>query len=450
MSFNLRGLLEEMIEKEASDLHITTGERPKLRIDGDIADSSVPEILTPKDTLQLAYSVLTENQKKRFETEDELDFSFGIQNLARFRGNCFKQRGCVSMVIRMIPFNVRTFQELGLPPVIAKLAERPRGLVLVTGPTGSGKSTTLAAIIDKINKERKGHIITVEDPIEFIHRHQSCIVNQREIGTDTKNFATALKYALREDPDVILVGEMRDLETIAAALTIAETGHLALATLHTNSAAESINRIIDVFPSNQQSQVRAQLAFVLEGVITQTLLPKARGRGRVMAAEIMVATPAIRALIRDDKIHQIYSAMESINRIIDVFPSHQQPQVRAQLAFVLEGVITQTLLQKAKGRGRVMAAEIMICTPAIRALIRDNKVHQIESSMQAGKKYGMQTLTDALYQLYMGREVSKDECLRVAANQNEFLRMIGEAPLDEREPASPAGAGGPSKVAARR
>jgi twitching motility protein PilT len=310
-SFNLRALLEEMIEKEASDLHITAGERPKLRIDGDIVDSSVTEPLSPKDTLQLAYSVLTENQKKRFETEDELDFSFGIQNLARFRGNCFKQRGCVSMVIRMIPFNVRTFQDLGLPPIISKLAERPRGLILVTGPTGSGKSTTLAAIIDKINKERKGHIITVEDPIEFIHRHQSCIVNQREIGTDTKSFATALKYALREDPDTILVGEMRDLETIAAALTIAETGHLALATLHTNSAAESINRIIDVFPSNQQSQVRAQLAFVLEGVVTQTLLPKARGRGRVMAAEIMVVTPAIRALIRDDKIHQIYGTMQA-------------------------------------------------------------------------------------------------------------------------------------------
>jgi len=361
MSFNLRALLEEMIEKEASDLHITTGERPKLRIDGDITDSSVTEVLTPKDTLQLAYSVLTENQKKRFETEDELDFSFGIQNLARFRGNCFKQRGCVSMVIRMIPFNVRTFNELGLPPVIAKLAERPRGLILVTGPTGSGKSTTLAAIIDKINKERKGHIITVEDPIEFIHRHQSCIVNQREIGTDTKSFASALKYALREDPDVILVGEMRDLETIAAALTIAETGHLALATLHTNSAAESINRIIDVFPSNQQSQVRAQLAFVLEGVVTQTLLPKARGRGRVMACEIMVATPAIRALIRDDKIHQIYSAM------------------------------------------------------------------------QAGKKHGMQTMNDALYQLYTNREVVQEECERVSSEPKEFLRMIGVTPMEEQE-----------------
>ncbi|HET8634092.1 MAG TPA: type IV pilus twitching motility protein PilT [Gemmatimonadales bacterium] len=361
MSFNLRALLEEMIEREASDLHITAGERPKLRIDGDITDSSVQEVLTPKDTLQLAYSVLTENQKKRFETEDELDFSFGIQNLARFRGNVFKQRGCVAVVIRMIPFNVRTFQDLGLPPVVAKLAEKPRGLILVTGPTGSGKSTTLAAVIDKINKERKGHIITVEDPIEFIHRHQSCIVNQREVGTDTKSFGSALKYALREDPDVILVGEMRDLETIAAALTIAETGHLALATLHTNSAAESINRIIDVFPSSQQPQVRAQLAFVLEGVLTQTLLQKASGRGRAMAAEIMVATPAIRALIRDDKVHQIYSAM------------------------------------------------------------------------QAGKKHGMQTMNDALYQLYMSREVTQDECLRVSPEPNEFLRAIGEKPLEESD-----------------
>src|SRR5919198_25429 len=350
-----------MIEKEASDLHITAGDRPKLRIDGEITDANVDVVLNPKDTLQLAYSILTENQKKRFETEDELDFSFGIQNLARFRGNCFKQRGCVSMVIRMIPFNVRTFQELGLPPAIAKLAERPRGLVLVTGPTGSGKSTTLAAIIDKINKERKGHIITVEDPIEFIHRHQSCIVNQREIGTDTKSFATALKYALREDPDVILVGEMRDLETIAAALTIAETGHLALATLHTNSAAESINRIIDVFPSNQQSQVRAQLAFVLEGVVTQTLLPKARGRGRVMACEILVATPAIRALIRDDKIHQIYSAMQS------------------------------------------------------------------------GKKHGMQTMNDALYQLFTNREVNQEECERVSPEPKEFLRRIGVTPVEDQD-----------------
>jgi len=368
-SVNLRALLEEMIERDASDLHITAGDKPKLRIDGDITDANVDVVLNPKDTLQLAYSILTENQKKRFETEDELDFSFGIQNLARFRGNCFKQRGCVSLVIRQIPFNIRTFEELGLPNAVAKMAERPRGLVLVTGPTGSGKSTTLAALIDKINRERRGHIITVEDPIEFIHRHQSCIVNQREVGTDTKSFATALKYSLREDPDVLLVGEMRDLETMQAALTIAETGHLCFATLHTNSAAEAINRMIDVFPSHQQGQVRAQLAFVLEGIVTQTLLPRA------------------------------------------------------------------------KGRGRAMAAEILVVTPAIRALIRDNKIHQINSSMQAGKKFGMQTLNDSLYQLYMSREVVLDECLRVSGDQNEFLRMIGEAPLED------VGNGEPPKIA---
>ncbi len=329
---NLRTLLEEMIERDASDLHITAGERPKMRVDGDITNSHVEYVLTPKDTLQLAYSVLTENQKKKFEMEDELDFSFGIQNLARFRGNCFKQRGCVSIVIRQIPFSVKTFDQLGLAPIISQLADRPRGLVLVTGPTGSGKSTTLAAMIDKVNRELKGHILTVEEPIEFIHRHQNCIVNQREVGTDTKSFGAALKYALRQDPDVVLIGEMRDLETIQAALTIAETGHLAFATLHTNSAAETINRIIDVFPS------------------------------------------------------------------------HQQSQVRAQLAFVLEGVVTQTLLQRAAGKGRVMACEIMVCTPAIRALIRDDKVHQIISAMQAGKKHGMQTLADDLYRLYMARE----------------------------------------------
>ena len=375
MPVNLRALLEEMIEKDASDLHLVAGERPKLRVDGDIVSASSEEVMTPKDTLSLAYSVLTENQKKRFETENELDFSFGIQNLARFRGNVFKQRGCVSVVIRQIPFSVKTFQELGLPNVVAQLADRPRGLVLVTGPTGSGKSTTLAAMIDKINKELKGHIITVEDPIEFIHRHQQCLVNQREVGTDTNSFAAALKYALRQDPDVVLIGEMRDLETTQSALTIAETGHLAFATLHTNSAAETINRIIDIFPS------------------------------------------------------------------------HQQPQIRAQLAFVLEGVVTQTLLQKAKGRGRVMAAEIMVCTPAIRALIRDDKVHQIYSSMQAGKKHGMQTLNDALYQLYMQRDVIKEECLRVSGDPNEFLRMIGEAPVDEGT--GPAASGG-AKVAARR
>jgi len=366
---NLRVLLEEMIERDASDLHVTAGERPKLRIDGEITNSNLDAVMSPKDTMQLAYSVLTENQKKRFEMEDELDFSFGIQNLARFRGNCFKQRGCVSMVIRQIPFSIKTFEDLGLPDVIRKMAERPRGLVLVTGPTGSGKSTTLAAMIDKINKERRGHIITVEDPIEFIHRHQGCIVNQREVGTDTKSFQASLKYALRQDPDVILIGEMRDLDTIQAALTISETGHLAFATLHTNSAAEAINRIIDVFPSHQQSQVRAQLAFVLEGVITQTLLPKAKGRGRAMAAEILVVTPAVRALIRDDKIHQIYS------------------------------------------------------------------------TMQSGKKFGMQTMNDALYNLYMSREVALDDCLRASHDNNEFLRMIGQSPEDDglKKPGGMAG-----------
>jgi twitching motility protein PilT len=373
---NLRALLQEMIDRDASDLHITSGERPKLRIDGEITNSRVEVQLGPRDTMQIAYSVLTEQQKKRFELEDELDFSFGIQNLARFRGNCFKQRGCVSMVVRQIPHQIKTFDDLGLPPVIAKMAEKPRGLVLVTGPTGSGKSTTLAAMLDKINRERRGHIITVEDPIEFMHKHQGCIVNQREVGSDTKSFQSALKYALREDPDVILIGEMRDLETIQAALTIAETGHLAFATLHTNSAAEAINRIIDVFPSHQQSQVRAQLAFVLEGIITQTLLAKAKGRGRAMAAEILVVTPAIRALIRDEKIHQIYSAM------------------------------------------------------------------------QAGKKHGMQTLNDSLYQLYMSKEVTVEECLRVSGDHNEFLRMIGQSPVDEH--GAPKAQGGASLTGTRK
>ncbi len=249
-----------------------------MRIDGEMEDSNVDYVLQPKDTLQVAYSVLTENQKKRFEMEDELDFSFGISGLARFRGNCFKQRGCVAMVIRQIPFKIKTFDQLNLPKILADLSDRPRGLVLVTGPTGSGKSTTLAAMLDRINKNIKGHMITIEDPIEFIHTHQGCIVNQREVGTDTKSFQASLKYALRQDPDVVLIGEMRDLETIHAGLTIAETGHLAFATLHTNSAAESINRIIDVFPSHQQSQVRAQLAFCLEGIVTQTLLPQDRRR----------------------------------------------------------------------------------------------------------------------------------------------------------------------------
>ncbi|HEY7824766.1 MAG TPA: type IV pilus twitching motility protein PilT [Acidimicrobiia bacterium] len=344
-----------MVKRGASDLHLTVGQRPMIRVDGKMTPANTgTRDLEAKDTPNLAYSILTENQKKRFETEDELDFSFGIQNLLRFRGNVFKQRGCVTAVIRVIPYEILTFDQLGLPPIVRKLAERPKGLVLVTGPTGSGKSTTLAAMIDKINREEPGHILTVEDPIEFVHKHKKSIVNQREVGADTGSFKNALKYALRQDPDVVLIGEMRDLETISAALTIAETGHLALATLHTNSAAETINRIIDVFPSNQQSQVRAQLAFVLEGVITQTLLPKKSGKGRTAALEIMVATQAIRATIRDDKIHQIYSIM------------------------------------------------------------------------QAGKKHGMQTMNDALAQLVIAGDVSREEALKRSTDQNELLRALGE------------------------
>jgi twitching motility protein PilT len=357
---SLRVLLQEMIQRGASDLHITVGNPARLRIDGDLANSRIAQVLTPKDTLSLAYSILTDNQKKRFETEDELDFSFGVQNLSRFRGNVYKQRGCVAMAIRQIPYEIISIEKLGLPPIVNQLANRPRGLVLVTGPTGSGKSTTLAAMVDKVNKERKGHIITIEDPIEFIHRHQGCMINQREVGADTKTFSAALKYALRQDPDIILVGEMRDLETIAAALTIAETGHLVFATLHTNSAAESINRIIDAFPGHQQSQVRAQLAFVLEGVVTQTLLPRAKGKGRVAAAEVMMCTPAIRAVIRDEKIHQIYSLM------------------------------------------------------------------------QAGKKHGMQTMNDALHMLYMKGEVTLEEALKRSSDPNELRRAVGErVPGDE-------------------
>jgi twitching motility protein PilT len=351
---NVRALLEEMIERGASDLHVTVGEPPRLRVDGELVDSDRKQVLTPRDTLTLAYSILTEQQKKRFETEDELDFSFGVQNLSRFRGNLYKQRGCVGMALRQIPYEILTLQQLGMPPALTKLAERPRGLVLVTGPTGSGKSTTLAAMVDKINDERSCHILTVEDPIEFIHGHKKSTVNQREIGADTSTFAQALKYALRQDPDVILIGEMRDLETIGAALTIAETGHLVLATLHTNSAAESVNRIIDAFPA------------------------------------------------------------------------HQQPQVRAQLSFVLEGVVTQTLIPKPSGRGRVCAAEVLICTPAIRALIRDEKIHQIYSLMQAGKKHGMQTMNDALAQLHTQKAITLEEALKRSPDQEELRRVVGE------------------------
>jgi twitching motility protein PilT len=350
---NLRDLLQEMIDNKASDLHITAGVPPQLRVDGNILPTD-HDPLTPEITQAITYSVLNEEQQKRFEEEKELDFSFGVKGLSRFRGNVFMQRGVVSLAIRQIPYEILSFRELGLPKVVEDLASKQRGLILVTGPTGSGKSTTLASIIDKINLERHKHIITIEDPVEYIHQHKRCIVNQREVKADTESFAAALKHVLRQDPDVILIGEMRDLETMAAALTIAETGHLALATLHTNSTFESINRIVDTFPPGQQSQVRAQLAFVLEGVVAQQLIPRAGGRGRTMVAEIMVCTPAIRATIRDDKIHQIYGLM------------------------------------------------------------------------QAGQKYGMQTMNQALFNAYMQKEITMDEAMRRSHDTQELGQMMGE------------------------
>ncbi len=306
----LPDLLRHTIDLNASDLHLTAGSPPQVRVDGDLQRLDMPE-LTPSETKQFAYSVLTDAQKKRFEESLELDFSFGIRGLARFRCNVFNQRGAVAAVYRVIIENIRGFKELGLPEVVATMADRPRGLVLVTGPTGSGKSTTLAALIDKINRERRQHILTIEDPIEYIHPHKQCLVNQREVLSDTHGFAPALRAALREDPDVVYIGEMRDLETIESALRIAETGHLTFATLHTNSAAQTINRIVDVFPAHQQTQIRTQLSMVLEGIVCQSLLPKADGRGRVVAVEILVPTPAIRNLIRDDKVHQIYANMQA-------------------------------------------------------------------------------------------------------------------------------------------
>lgn len=308
---SLSDLLKKLIEMGGSDLHLTTNTLPQVRVDGHLRPVEGARSLSSSDTKSLAYSVLTDAQKHRFEEQLELDFSFGVRGLSRFRANLFNQRGAVGAVFRAIPYEIKDFDQLSLPAVVAQLCDRPRGLVLVTGPTGSGKSTTLAAMIDKVNRERHEHIVTIEDPIEFLHSHKACIVNQREVGADTRGFAEALRTALRQDPDVVLVGEMRDLETIESALRIAETGHLTFATLHTNSAATTINRIIDVFPSAQQSQIRAQLSMVLEGILCQTLLPRADGHGRVMALEILVPNPAIRNLIREDKVHQIYSMMQT-------------------------------------------------------------------------------------------------------------------------------------------
>jgi twitching motility protein PilT len=350
---SLRELLDEMMRLNASDLHLTAGLPPMYRVDGDLAPSKF-EVLSPDQCRTLAYSVLNDEQKKLFENEKELDLSFGVQGMSRFRANVYLQRGVTTMAIRRIPYEILSFKELGLPSAVKRFADAPRGLVLVTGPTGSGKSTTLASIIDYINQRRNSHIITIEDPIEYVHHHKKCMINQREIKADTETFTAALKYVLRQDPDVILVGEMRDRETIGAAITIAETGHLCLATLHTNSTFESINRIVDVFPSSQQ------------------------------------------------------------------------PQIRAQLAFVLEGVITQQLIQRAKGRGRELVSEVMVCTPAIKALIRDDKVHQIYGIMQAGQKFGMQTMNQSLYAAYMSKAISYEDAIGRSSDKDELLRMIGE------------------------
>jgi len=366
MAATMHDLLQIMIDRGASDLHITTSTYPQIRVSGKLVQLTEFEQLTPQDTQRLAYSVLNEAQKQKFEEENELDLSFGIQNLARFRCNVYRERGAVAAAIRVVPFKIRSFDELNLPPIVRQLADRPKGLILVTGPTGSGKSTTLAAMIDKINSERAEHIITIEDPIEFVHPHKKCLVNQREIFADTHSFKNALKSILRQDPDVVLVGEMRDLETIGAALTIAETGHLTLATLHTNSCAQTMNRIIDVFPTEQQSQVRAQLSLVLEGVLSQQLIPKIGG-GRVMALEIMVSTPAVRNLIREEKIHQIYSAMQS------------------------------------------------------------------------GQKFGMQTMNQALVELISRRQIPREEAMNRSTNPEELAQLLLQ--VEGGAAGAPAGAG---------
>jgi len=350
---SLRALLEEMVKIRASDLHLTAGVPAQFRVDGDLVASKVSGVLTPEQTMRLAYSALNDEQKKKFENTNELDFSFGVKGLARFRGNCFVQRGVVTAVVRIIPFEVVPFETLGLPASVKALGELPRGLVLVTGPTGSGKSTTLASLVDRINSEKPVHIITIEDPIEFVHTHKRAVVNQREIGSDTQSFQNALRHVLRQDPDVILLGEMRDRETMETALTLAETGHLAFATLHTNSAMESITRIVDTFPSSQHAQVYSQLAFVLKGVVTQTLLPRLAGTGRSMAAEVM------------------------------------------------------------------------ICTTAISALIREGKIHQIYSLMQAGQKYGMQTMNQSLVALYNRKEISFEDAIGRSPDAKEFEGMVG-------------------------
>jgi twitching motility protein PilT len=345
-----------VVERGATDLHVSAESPPLMRIDGELVALPFPP-LSANETKNLCYSLLTDSQRHRFEEDSELDFSFGIRGLSRFRGNLFLQKGTVSGAFRLIPYEVRGLAELGLPPVVAEQTKLPRGLVLVTGPTGSGKSTTLASMLDKINRERHEHIVTIEDPIEFVHEHRKCLVNQREVFADTRQFSEALRHVLRQDPDVVLIGEMRDLETVASALTVAETGHLVLSSLHTNSAVQTINRIIDIFPANQQPQVRAQLSLVLQGVVSQQLIPRMDGRGRVLAVEVMIPNPAIRNLIREEKIHQIYSQLQ---------------------------------------------------------------VGQL--------KFGMQTMSQSLVDLFQRRLISYDEALGHATEPTEVRTMLGPAP----------------------
>ncbi len=308
-ALDINQLLQVMVEKNASDMHLTAGSPPQLRVDGTLYPVKVPP-LSPQDCQRLCYSVLTESQKKKFEEFNEIDLSFQWRNVSRFRANFFRQRGSVAGALRQIPSRIMTFQEIGLPPVLNQLVERPRGLILVTGPTGSGKSTTLASMVDVINNKRHGHIITIEDPIEYLHSHKNCIVNQREVGSDTGGFHDALRYVMRQDPDVVLVGEIRDTETMETALRLSETGHLVMSTLHTNSTVQTLHRVMDLFPSDQQERVRTQFSFVIEAIICQQLMPRADGRGRVLAVELMVPNPAIRNLIREGKAHQLYSQMQ--------------------------------------------------------------------------------------------------------------------------------------------
>ena len=310
-TYSIDDLLELVVARNASDLHLTVGTSPAIRVHGEIQRLDEIEALKPEDTQQLMYQILSSEQQKDFEVKRQLDFAHGVPGLARFRVNVYFQRGSVGAAFRLIPEAIKTLEELGLPPSLHQLAEKPRGLVLVTGPTGSGKSTTLASLIDEVNRTRPDHILTIEDPIEFVHKHKRCVVNQREIGTDAPSFAEGLRAALRQDPDVILVGEMRDLETIAVALTAAETGHLVLGTLHTQSASSTVDRIIDVFPPAQQEQVRMQIAGSLQGIVTQALLPTVGGNGRVAALEILLPDDATRNLIRQGKVEQIYTILQT-------------------------------------------------------------------------------------------------------------------------------------------